>query len=182
MPSDIGDHLASFVPGETVSLRLQRVVGNEVTDVETKVELTSTEDDPERPVLGITADPANPRIDSDVQVAVDSGKVSGPSAGLAWTLAIIDRLTPGSITDGERIAVTGTIADDGSVGPIGGVVQKVAAVKRAGLRTFIYPAATPEHEQEQMRRIAGDDLDLVPVATVGEAVDFLEPDGLEAPA
>ena len=58
--------------------------------------------------------------------------------------------------------MTGTIADDGTVGPIGGVVQKVAAVKRAGLRTFIYPAATPEDEQEQMRRIAGDDVELVP--------------------
>ncbi len=182
MPADIGEHLAAFAPGETVSLRLQRVVDGEVTELDEKVELTSTDEDPARPVLGITADPANPRIDSDVQVAVDSGRVSGPSAGLAWTLAIIDRLTPGSITGGERIAVTGTIADDGTVGPIGGVVQKVAAVKRAGLRTFIYPAATSEEEQAQMRRIAGDDVDLIPVSTVGEAVEVLEPGGLKAPA
>ncbi len=182
MPADIGEALTSFLPGETVAVRLQRVVDGTMTDVDAKVELAATDDAPDRPLLGITADPANPRIDSDVQVAVDSGKVSGPSAGLAWTLAIIDRLTPGSITDGERIAVTGTIADDGTVGPIGGVVQKVAAVKRAGLRTFIYPASTPEEEQEQMRRIAGDDVDLVPVGTVGEAVEVLAPGGLQAPA
>ena len=78
MPSDIGEHLSSFLPGESVTVRLQRVVDGKVTEVEEKVELTATDDDPDRPVLGITADPSNPRIDSDVQVAVDSGKVSGP--------------------------------------------------------------------------------------------------------
>lgn len=182
MPSDIGDQLVGLAPGESVAVEIQRVVDGEVTLLDEKVELTSTEEDAGRAVLGITADPANPRIDSDVQVAVDSGKVSGPSAGLAWTLAIIDRLTPGSITDGERIAVTGTIADDGTVGPIGGVVQKVAAVKRAGLSTFIYPAATPEDEQAQMRRLAGDDVELIPVATIDEAVEVLAPGGLNAPA
>ena len=182
MPSDIGEHLGGFLPGETVPVRLRRVVDGAEAELDVKVELTETAETPGRPILGITADPSNPRIDSDVQVAVDSGRVSGPSAGLAWTLAIIDRLTPGSITGGERIAVTGTIADDGTVGPIGGVVQKVAAVKRAGLRTFIYPASTSEDEQAQMRRVTGDDVELVPVDTVDEAVEFLVPGGLQAPA
>ena len=116
-----------------------------------------------------------------MQVVVDSGTVSGPSAGLAWTLGIIDRLTPGSITDGRRVAVTGEILDDGTVGPIGGVEQKVAAVRRAGIDLFIYPASTPEGEQEAMRRIAGDDVELRPVATIDEAVAVLVPDGLGRP-
>ncbi len=182
MPADIGTQLESHAPGDTVPVRVVRIVDGETTEVDLDVELTEVDDAPGRPVLGITADPSNPRIDSEVQVAVDSGKVSGPSAGLAWTLAIIDRLTPGSITDGERIAVTGTISDDGTVGPIGGVVQKVAAVKRAGLRTFLYPASTPEDEQEQMRRIAGDDVELIPVGTISEAVEVLVPGGLQVPA
>ena len=107
--------------------------------------------------------------------------MSGPSAGLAWTLAIIDRLTPGSLTDGRRIAVTGEILDDGTVGPIGGIAQKVAAVKRAGIDVFMYPASTPEDEQRAMRRIAGDDVELWPVANIDEAVERLAPDGLPPP-
>ena len=131
-----------------------------------------------RPILGVEVEPANPVIDADVTVEVDSGDVSGPSAGLAWTLAIIDKLTPGSLTDGRRIAVTGEILDDGTVGPIGGITQKVAAVKRAGIDVFIYPSATPEDEQREMRRIAGDDVTLWPVADVDEAIERLAPDGL----
>ena len=87
-------------------------------------------------------------------------------------------MTPGSLTGGERIAVTGEILDDGSVGPIGGITQKVAAVKRAGIDLFIYPAATPADEQAEMRRIAADDVTLWPVEDIDEAIDLLAPDGL----
>ena len=95
---------------------------------------------------------------------IDSGEVTGPSAGMAWALAVIDRLTPGSITDGREVAVTGEILADGSIGTIGGITQKVAAVKRAGVTLFLYPADTPEDEQREMRRIAGDEVELRPVA------------------
>ena len=131
-----------------------------------------------RPILGVEVEPANPSLDTDVVIEVDSGDVSGPSAGLAWTLAIVDRLTPGSLTDGRRIAVTGEIRDDGSVGPIGGITQKVAAVKRAGIEVFIYPAETPRDEQEAMARVAGDDVTLWPVADIDAAIERLAPDGL----
>ena len=52
-------------------------------------------------------------------VTVDSGRVLGPSAGLAFTLSILDLLTPGELTGGGRVAVTGEILPDGSIGPIG---------------------------------------------------------------
>lgn len=132
-----------------------------------------------RAVLGVTVEPFNPRIESNVDVAVDSGDVTGPSAGLAWTLAIIDVLTPGSLTGDRDVAVTGEMLADGSVGVIGGTAQKTATVVRNDVDVFLFPAGTPEEEQAEMRRIAGDDTELVPVASLNEAVDFLAPDGLE---
>jgi Lon-like protease len=73
-------------------------------------------------------------------VSFDTGDVGGPSAGLAFTLALIDVLTPGELTGGERVAVTGAIGADGTVIPVGGTAQKAAAVRRAGIGVFLVPA------------------------------------------
>ncbi len=186
MPSDIADELDGRRPGDTVDLLVRRDGGDdggdETVEERVSVELAADPEDPERPMLGIEAEPASPVVRSEVEVSVDSGEVSGPSAGLAWTLAIIDRLSPGSLTDGRSIAVTGEIRDDGSVGEVGGVAQKTAAVKRRGVDVFIFPADTPDVVQEEMRRIAGDDLELRPVATLDDAIEALAPDGVEPPA
>lgn len=186
MPSDIGEELDDREPGEIVDVELLRPgrgAGDEVERTELSVELGAADDGAGgvRPVLGIEVEPADLSVRSDVDVVLDSGSVSGPSAGLAWTLGILDRLTPGSMTAGRRVAVTGEIHDDGSVGAVGGLVQKVAAVDRAGIDVFIFPASTPEAEQAEMRRIASDDLQLAPVATLEEAVAALVPEGLDGP-
>ena len=68
-----------------------------------------------------------------IDVKFDTQKVGGPSAGLAFTLAIIDDLTPGDLTGGKRVAVTGTIAPDGTVGPVGGVEQKAITARHNGV-------------------------------------------------
>lgn len=179
MPDDIAGTLGDREPGDTVRVEVRRDGGEERSEVRVTLGESPTEDG--RPVLGVEVEPADPSIDSEVSVTVDSGEVSGPSAGLAWTLAIIDRLTPGSLTEGRRIAVTGEIRDDGTVGPVGGVVQKLSAVKREGLEVFMYPAETSEDEQRELARIAGDDVELWPVEDIDAAVDRLAPDGLELP-
>lgn len=181
MPDDIAAELTDRAPGDPVQVELRLGGDEEAEPVDVEVVLGAAPDDPARPVLGVEVEPADPTIDSEVDVQVDSGEVSGPSAGLAWTLAIIDRLTPGSLTEGRRIAVTGEIFDDGRVGPVGGVAQKVAAVERAGIDVFIYPADTPEQEQAEMRRIAGDDVELHPVEDVDDAIEVLAPGGLRTP-
>ncbi|MEI2700288.1 MAG: S16 family serine protease [Microthrixaceae bacterium] len=175
LPDDIGDELSDRAPGDTVDVELERPDGGQVRS---EIVLGESADQAGRPILGVEVEPANPSLDTDVVIEVDSGDVSGPSAGLAWTLAIVDRLTPGSLTDGRRIAVTGEIRDDGSVGPIGGITQKVAAVKRAGIEVFIYPTETPHDEQEAMARVAGDDVTLWPVADIDATIERLAPDGL----
>ena len=75
----------------------------------------------------------------DVKIGLDEN-VGGPSAGLMFTLGILDTLTPGELTRGMSIAGTGTMDVDGQVGPIGGIKQKLIAAKRKGAVAFLVPA------------------------------------------
>ncbi len=75
----------------------------------------------------------------DVTVRLDED-IGGPSAGLIFSLGVYDTLTPGSLTGGTDIAGTGTIDPDGSVGPIGGIQQKIVAAADAGAKIFLVPA------------------------------------------
>jgi Lon-like protease len=73
-------------------------------------------------------------------VKIGLKNVGGPSAGLMFALGIVDKLTPGSLTDGAFIAGTGEIFDNGKVGPIGGITQKMIAARRAGATVFLAPS------------------------------------------
>lgn len=75
----------------------------------------------------------------DITLRVDPS-VGGPSAGLMFALAIYDTLTPGSLTGGAVVAGTGELRGDGSVGPIGGIQQKIAGAEAAGAKLFFVPA------------------------------------------
>jgi PDZ domain-containing protein len=103
--------------------------------------------------------------------------VGGPSAGLAFSLGVIDVLTPGELTGGERVAVTGTIDGNGDVGPVGGVAQKTAVVVDEGYDVFLVPRS----EVEVARRRAGDHVRVVGVDTLREALDALESLGGSGP-
>lgn len=104
-----------------------------------------------------------------VDIRIDTGKVGGPSAGLAFTLAILDRMTPGSLTGGDRMAITGTIELDGSVGPVGGVDHKTEAAISEGAEVFIVP---PE-EFEQAKAAARGRIEIEQVRTLDEALAAL---------
>lgn len=82
-----------------------------------------------------------PRYSLPFQVNVNAGDVGGPSAGTMFTLAIYDKLTPGALTSGKRFAGTGTISEDGSVGPIGGIRQKMVGAHDSGAKYFLAPAS-----------------------------------------
>ena len=105
-------------------------------------------------------------------VDINTGSIGGPSAGLAFTLSLIDRLTAGELTGGSDVAVTGTIGLDGSVGPIGGLPQKASAVAQRGIDLFLIPAAQSDADVEAARA-AAPGLQIVPVADVFEALDAL---------
>jgi PDZ domain-containing protein len=76
-----------------------------------------------------------------VPVTLRSDGIGGPSAGLAFTLGILDHLAGGDLTGGRIVAATGTMDPDGSVGEIGGLPQKTVAVERAHASVFLVPAA-----------------------------------------
>ncbi|MBY0687528.1 PDZ domain-containing protein [Microbacterium marinilacus] len=75
----------------------------------------------------------------DVKIQLDN--VGGPSAGMMFALGIVDVLTPGALNGGEAVAGTGTIAADGTVGPIGGIRQKLYGARDAGAEWFLAPAS-----------------------------------------
>lgn len=91
-----------------------------------------------KPFLGISVGEGY-RFPFHVAVDIDPA-IGGPSAGLMFALSIYDLLTPGSLTDGQRIAGTGEIEPNGQVAPIGGIQQKIPAAKNAGAKLFLVPA------------------------------------------
>ena len=168
------EYLTDKVPGDEISIEVQPVG---TTDLEARVVvLGPRDDDPDRAFLGVGPIDQVEFLDPDIpfDVGIESGAVGGPSAGLAFTLAILDELTPGELTGGVDIAVTGTMNVDGSVGSVGGVEQKAAAVRDLGVDYFLVPTALGEERIALVRERAGDDLEIVPVATIEEALAFLE--------
>ena len=105
----------------------------------------------------------------DVSFGIDED-IGGPSAGLMFSLAVYDVLTEGSLTGGQVVAGTGTINPDGTVGPIGGIDQKIAGARDADADLFLVPADNCDDAYES----PNGDMELVRVATMSEAVDALE--------
>jgi PDZ domain-containing protein len=104
------------------------------------------------------------------KVDIDSGQVGGPSAGLAFTLALLDTLTPGDLSGGAEVAATGTITPTGNVGEIGGLKQKTIAVMRTGAKVFLVPASEVAEAEEAAK---GSDLKIVGVSTLDDALTEL---------
>ena len=75
-----------------------------------------------------------------VKVTVHTQNIGGPSAGLAMTLGIMDKLSSGRLTGNRIVAATGTIDQNGTVGDVGGVAEKTIAVERAGATVFFVPS------------------------------------------
>lgn len=103
-------------------------------------------------------------------IEIELDKIGGPSAGLMFSLGIIDKLRPADLTGGRVIAGTGTIDDEGAVGPIGGVAQKLVGAKAARATVFLTPAGNCA----EAVRNAQPGLPLVKVATLTEALAALD--------
>lgn len=167
---DLSRLLQGRSPGDTIEIDLERPNVGELT---VTVELTSSPTEPERTIVGFVPFDTR-RVELPFELDINTGRIGGPSAGLAFTLALIDELTPGELTGARRVAVTGTIELDGSVGAIGGLRQKASAVAQAGVEVFLVPAAQSAEDLEAARRAGGDGLTIIPVATLDEALAALE--------
>ncbi|WP_110208637.1 PDZ domain-containing protein [Nocardioides daejeonensis] len=133
------------------------------------VEVTPAKDpDEDRAVIGIYPGTSY-AFPFEVSIGIDPN-IGGPSAGLMFSLAIYDTLTPGSLTGGANIAGTGTIDPDGKVGSIGGIQQKIAGARDAGAQLFLVPA-------DNCADVAGapnGDMRLAKVATFEDAKAAIE--------
>ncbi len=164
---DLADALASRSAGQTVVLDVERPGSSGVKTV--ALELIESPDEPGRALIGVGARERVDIGDLPVEIEIDSGKIGGPSAGLALTLGIIDLLTPGELTGGRRVAATGTIAFDGSVGAIGEVDQKAIAAERAAVDLLLVPTSNLSDALEHI----GSDVRIVGVDTLQDALNAL---------
>lgn len=155
--------MAKHKPGETVRITVIRK-GKQVT---VAVPTVGAPDDGNRAIIGILLG-----IDYTYPLKVDISlqNVGGPSAGLMFSLAIVDLLTPGPLTGGRFIAGTGTMDPDGKVGAIGGIAQKMIAAHDKGATVFLTPADNCAEATQS--RPAG--LRLVKVGTLKGAVAALD--------
>jgi PDZ domain-containing protein len=168
-PDEIGELLQSGGPGADHTLTVERPPGG-TTLVEVEIATVAAEDDPGRAIIGIAPEDRITGADLPVDVLIDSGTVGGPSAGLAFTLAVLDVLTPGELTGGHRVAVTGTMSLDGVVGPVGGGAQKAITVRDSGYEVFLVPTA----EVEAVREAVGDGVEVIGVGTLEDALEALD--------
>jgi Lon-like protease len=168
-PDEVGVLLQGGGPGAEHVITVERPAGS-ATRVDVTLRTIAAPDDPQRAVIGIVPEDRIVGFDLPVDVTIDSGTVGGPSAGLAFTLAVLDVLTPGELTGGHRVAVTGTMSLDGTVGPVGGGAQKAITVRDAGYEVFLVPT----DELEEVKAAVGDDLVIIPVGTLAEALEALD--------
>ncbi len=162
-PLALREALARTRPGDTVRLRLRR--DGKVLRV--TVRTVPSPDDPARAIIGIRVAQAAD-IELPIKVSIDLGGVGGPSAGLPFALDVLQELGR-NVDRGRRVAATGEIELDGSVGPIGGVKQKVFGARRAGADVFLVPAGD---NADEARRYAGK-LRIVPVESFQQALSAL---------
>lgn len=157
--------LATTKPGQVVTVRVLR----NTKTVDEKVTLMANARAGKQGFLGIGA-VERPKAPFTINISL--ANIGGPSAGLMFTLGIIDKLSPGDLTGGHFIAGTGTMEVDdekGTVGPIGGILLKEIAARRAGATIFLTPA---DNCAEALTRVP-EGLQLVKVSTLADAISAL---------
>ena len=173
---DLRGALAGRRIGERVALRVER--GGKPVEIEAEVtDLSALHEEVTEPTPGFGISIGEVRgvvpEDEAKRVNISVHDIGGPSAGLMFALEIYDRMTPGDLTGGHRIAGTGTIDEQGRVGDIGGVRFKIVAAGREGAEYFLAPPGNVK-EAENKAREAGIDITVVPVRTLDEAIEYIE--------
>lgn len=161
---DVRAALQGTAPGRPVTITFQH---EQLPPQTASVTLGKAPDDRSEGFLGLAA---SERAQVDFKTTIHLQDVGGPSAGLMFALAIVDRLTPGELEAGQAVAGTGTIDPKGNVGSIGGIPFKMVAAKEAGASTFLVPADNCVEAKSQ----APDGLRLIKVDTLEQAVQALD--------
>lgn len=166
--ADLRDLISAVPVGSTVRLGVLRGGADRTASVMTEAASSDEAGAPPRAVIGIV--PKQDPVMAPFTVDIGLQDVGGPSAGLMFTLGILDKLDKASLTGGRYIAGTGEISPEGAVGPIGGIAQKLIAAKAKGAVAFLVPK---DNCAEALRQHP-DDLPLIQVSSVMDALDGLQ--------
>jgi len=169
--AELAPLMEGYEPGDIVTIGVIPHMATEPED--RRVQLIESPDEPGRTIIGFI--PADTRtVVLPFEVSIDTDRIGGPSAGLAFTLALLDELTPGDLFGGVKVAATGTMNEDETVGAIGALPQKAVAVKAAGAKLFIVPKSQSPEELAAVRAVLGSAVKLVTVENLDEALALLE--------
>ena len=161
--------LRKYDIGETVTIGLIRDIDGVDTEIFITTQLIEHIEYDNEPMVGFLATTVNERFDFPFEIDIKTGNVGGPSAGLMMALNVYNNLIPNDITNSLIIAGTGTIEIDGSVGPVGGIRQKVIAAKRAGSELILVPTAN----YEEASPLSTDETAIVAVDSFEEALKVI---------
>lgn len=156
--AELRERISSRTPGDEVRVTFTRDGRTSTVEIVT----AASTDDSSRAVIGVLTEERYP-----LDVTIHLEDVGGPSAGLMFALGILEKLGPESLTAGKHIAGTGEISPDGTVGPIGGIAQKLIAARRKGAVAFLVPA---DNCAEAATSNPPEGLTLVRVASLDEAL------------
>jgi PDZ domain-containing protein len=170
-PEALVDAVRRLAPGAVATLRVGSIA-HPLPGHDVRVTLGSRRDTSGQrvPFVGILSLGTQPQYRQPFTVHINSDNIGGPSAGLAFTLGILNSLSNGHLTGGRTIAATGTIRPDGSVGDVGGVAQKTVAVERAHASIFLVPKV----ELATARQHAGAGLTVLGVTSLHQALHDLQ--------
>lgn len=131
-PAELQDLVSAGPVGTTLTIGYRRSGEPGTAQV-----TTAAIGDDDTPRIGITA---GYQVDAPFELSIGLERIGGPSAGLMFALGIIDKLDPEDLTGGEIIAGTGSINEQGGVGAIGGIPQKLVAAREIGATAFLVPS------------------------------------------
>jgi len=160
-PAAVSDALAKTTPGQNVTVTYRRAGQERSADV-----ALGASADRAQGLLGVR--PAVEPRSGDIKISL--GDIGGPSAGLMFALAVVDKLSPGELTGGRFVAGTGAIDAAGNVSPIGGIPFKMEAARDAGATVFLVPGQNCAEAAAN----APPGLQLVRVSRLADAVHQLE--------
>ncbi|WP_419888572.1 SepM family pheromone-processing serine protease [Neobacillus niacini] len=168
------DYVGKKKAGDQVELTINR----EDKTKTVKVTVEPFIDDPKKVGIGISL-VDDKEIIVDPKVTVKTDEIGGPSAGLMFSLEIYDQLMEEDFTKGYKIAGTGTIDPKGSVGPIGGIDQKIVAADKAGAEIFFAPNEKGGEDSNyklavKTAREIDSKMKIVPVDVIDDAINYLE--------
>lgn len=168
------EYVSGLKKGDSVAIEFER--DKKVQKAEIKVAPFPKE--PKKIGIGISL-VTDQELKAKPDIVMDTEEIGGPSAGLMFTLEIYNQLKEEDLSKGYKVGGTGTISPDGTVGPIGGISQKIVAADKAGIEIFFAPNEKGARDSNYREAMAagkdiGTKMKIVPVDTFEDALKFLE--------